>query len=150
MSRRSGPLVAAPICVVRRSGCSYWGERTRANTGALCLCGCSTCAPLGASSSGRWLPAVSLPDYAVTSRVTLGTRMKRIWAAVMAAGLLAVPATAEAKTIDPAQFGLHVETLGAGVAPQIGVKAVRLWDTGALGPDRAARGSTTGARWTAL
>ena len=57
--------------------------------------------------------------------------MKRIWAAVMAAGLLAVPATAEAKTIDPAQFGLHVETLGAGVAPQIGVKAVRLWDTGA-------------------
>jgi len=49
----------------------------------------------------------------------------------MAAGLLAVPATAEAKTIDPAQFGLHVETLGAGVAPQIGVKAVRLWDTGA-------------------
>ncbi len=57
--------------------------------------------------------------------------MKRIWAVVTAAGLLAVPATAEARTIDPAQFGLHVETLGAGVAPQIGVKAVRLWDTGA-------------------
>ena len=45
-------------------------------------------------------------------------------------GLLALPTAASAKTVSPEQFGLHVQALGGGVAPQISVSAVRLWDSG--------------------
>ncbi|HRY08597.1 MAG TPA: glycosyl hydrolase [Candidatus Nanopelagicales bacterium] len=53
------------------------------------------------------------------------------WMAVpVAVGLLALPTAASAKTVSPEQFGLHVQALGGGVAPQISVSAVRLWDSG--------------------
>ncbi|MCB0897399.1 MAG: hypothetical protein H6526_02080 [Actinobacteria bacterium] len=48
----------------------------------------------------------------------------------VAVGLLALPTAASAKTVSPEQFGLHVQALGGGVAPQISVSAVRLWDSG--------------------
>jgi len=54
---------------------------------------------------------------------------KKTWVALSAAALVAVPGTAQAKSIDPAQFGLHVETIGGGVAPPT-LQAVRLWDSG--------------------
>ena len=53
------------------------------------------------------------------------------WMALpVAVGLLAMPATASAKTIGPEQFGLHVQSLGAGATPSVSVSAVRLWDSG--------------------
>jgi GH35 family endo-1,4-beta-xylanase len=51
------------------------------------------------------------------------------WAAVVAAGLVAVPTTAHAKAVDPEQFGLHVSSVAGGM-PSVSVKAVRLWDAG--------------------
>ena len=51
-------------------------------------------------------------------------------AVVVAAGLFAVPTTAQAKTVDPEAFGMHVFSLGAGVTPTVSVKSVRLWDAG--------------------
>ncbi|MEZ5119120.1 MAG: glycosyl hydrolase [Candidatus Nanopelagicales bacterium] len=52
------------------------------------------------------------------------------WAAVMAAGLVALPSAAHAKPVSPEQFGLHVASLGAGATPAVSVKSVRLWDAG--------------------
>ena len=43
--------------------------------------------------------------------------MIRWMALPVAVGLLAMPTTASAKTIGPEQFGLHVQTLGAGRHP---------------------------------
>jgi len=56
--------------------------------------------------------------------------MIRWMALPVAVGLLAMPTTASAKTIGPEQFGLHVQTLGAGATPSVSVSAVRLWDSG--------------------
>ena len=56
--------------------------------------------------------------------------MIRWMALPVAVGLLAMPTTASAKTIGPEQFGLHVQTLGAGATPSASVSAVRLWDSG--------------------
>ena len=56
--------------------------------------------------------------------------MIRWMALPVAVGLLAMPTTATAKTIGPEQFGLHVQTLGAGATPSVSVSAVRLWDSG--------------------
>jgi len=50
--------------------------------------------------------------------------------AVVTAGVMAVPTAAEAKTIGPEQFGLHVAALGAGATPGVSVSSVRLWDSG--------------------
>ncbi|HQR78584.1 MAG TPA: glycosyl hydrolase [Actinomycetota bacterium] len=55
------------------------------------------------------------------------------WSAVPAAlvaGLVALPLPASASSVDPQQFGMHVRSLGAGVAPQVRLGAVRLWDAG--------------------
>ncbi len=52
------------------------------------------------------------------------------WAAVVAAGLVALPSAAHAKPVSPEQFGLHVASLGAGATPAVSVKSVRLWDAG--------------------
>jgi hypothetical protein len=56
--------------------------------------------------------------------------MKRI-ATVVAAGLVLVPSTVQAKQVDPEGFGLHVQVIGSGPAPKIELSAVRLWDIGA-------------------
>ncbi len=50
------------------------------------------------------------------------------WAAVLAAGLVAVPTAAQAKPVDPEQFGLHVSGIANGTS--VSVSAVRLWDAG--------------------
>ncbi|MEZ5184122.1 MAG: hypothetical protein R2720_00115 [Candidatus Nanopelagicales bacterium] len=59
----------------------------------------------------------------------MGAKVIR-WAAVVAAGLVAVPAAAQAKPVPPEQFGLHVAALGSGAVPAVTVQAVRLWDAG--------------------
>ena len=51
-------------------------------------------------------------------------------AAIVAAGLVAVPTAAAAKTVEPEAFGMHVASLGAGASPSLTVSAVRLWDAG--------------------
>ncbi|MEZ5184671.1 MAG: glycosyl hydrolase [Candidatus Nanopelagicales bacterium] len=52
------------------------------------------------------------------------------WAAVVAAGLVAVPTVAQARSVEPEAFGMHVASLGSGVKPGQSVSAVRLWDSG--------------------
>ena len=96
--------------------------------------------------------AVSPPDYAaVTSRVTLGGPNEENLGCCDGSRAVGCSGHRRGQTIDPAQFGLHVETLGAGVAPQIGVKACGVGIQGRADQDRArARGVPTGARWTAL
>ncbi len=54
--------------------------------------------------------------------------MKRM-AALVAAGMVLVPSTAQAKSIDPGSFGLHIQAIG-GAVPTIEANAVRLWDSG--------------------
>ena len=58
------------------------------------------------------------------------TRGITVSVAVLAAGLVAMPATAQARTLPPEFFGLHVASLSRGAVWSVSPTSVRLWDTG--------------------